>query len=95
MSRNARRASTALLVLLLLASPAFAAPSWPSPPRLGEQISALVIRVWHALMGLAPAEKRGPGMDPNGVVNPVDPPQVPDATTPADGERGPGMDPWG
>ena len=95
MSRNARRAPAALLVLLLLASPAFAAPSWPSPPRLGEQISALVIRVWHVLTGSGPAEKRGPGMDPNGVMNPGDPPQVPDAVAPADGERGPGMDPWG
>jgi|GEM_PF-4564083 len=94
MSRNARRAPAALLVLLLLASPAFAAPSWPSPPRLGE-LSALVLRVWHALTGLGSTEKRGPGMDPNGVVNPGDPSQIPDAATPADGERGPGMDPWG
>lgn len=94
MSRNARRAPAALLVLLLLASPAFAASSWSSPPRLDE-LSALVLRVWHALMGSGPAEKRGPGMDPAGLVDPGTPPQVPDAATPADGERGPGMDPWG
>jgi hypothetical protein len=95
MSRNARRAPAALLVLLLLASPAFAAPSWPSPPRLGEQISALVIRVWHVLTSFGPAEKRGPGMDPIGVVDPGAPPQVPDTATSGDGDRGPGMDPWG
>ncbi|HSS52266.1 MAG TPA: hypothetical protein VLX28_25265 [Thermoanaerobaculia bacterium] len=95
MSRNARRAPAALLVLLLLASPAFAAPSWPSPPRLAEQISVLMIRVWHALTGHSPAEKRGAGMDPAGLVDPGTPPQAPDAVTPADGERGPGMDPWG
>jgi hypothetical protein len=95
MSRIARRAPAALFVLLLFASPAFAAPSWPSPPRLGEQISVLVIRVWHILTSLGPAEKRGPGMDPNGVVGPGEPPQVPGTATPGDGERGPGMDPWG
>ncbi len=95
MSRNAHRASAALLALLLLASPAFAAPSWPSPPRLGEQISGLVLRVWNALTGTGPAEKRGPGMDPIGVVDPGTTPQVPDAVAPADGERGPGMDPNG
>jgi hypothetical protein len=94
MSRNARRAPAALLALLLLASPAFAAPSWPSPPRLGE-LSALIIRAWHALMGSGPAEKRGPGMDPAGLVDPGTPPQAPDAVAPGDGERGPGMDPNG
>lgn len=94
MSRNARRAPAALLVLLLLASPAFAAPPWPSPPRL-EELSALVLRIWHALTGTGPAEKRGPGMDPAGLVDPEPPPQVPDAVALSDGERGPGMDPWG
>jgi len=94
MSRNARRAPAALLVLLLLASPAFAVPSRPSPPRLDE-LSALVLRLWHALTGSGPAEKRGPGMDPIGLVDPGTPPQVPDAVAPVDGERGPGMDPNG
>jgi hypothetical protein len=95
MSRIARRAPAALLVLLLLASPAFAAPSLAVPPRLGEQISDLVFRVWHALTSLVPAEKRGPWMDPAGVVDPGAPPQVPDTATSGDVDRGPGMDPWG
>lgn len=91
MSRLSRRAPAALIVLLLLSSPAFAAPR-PAAPRLTEQLSEVVARAWHALASLLTSEKRGPGMDPIGLDNPGTPPQ---ATTPPDGERGPGMDPWG
>jgi hypothetical protein len=93
MSRLSRRASAALLVLLLLSSPAFAAPARPAAPRLGEQLSELVVRAWHALASLLPSEKRGPGMDPIGLD--VDPGTPPQATPSGDGEQGPGMDPWG
>jgi hypothetical protein len=91
MSRLSRRAPVALLVLLLLSSPAFAAPTRPASPRLTEQLSELVARAWHALVSLLPSDKRGPGIDPWGLDEPGTPPQ---ATTP-DGERGPGMDPIG
>ena len=93
MSRLSRRAPAALLVLLLLSSPAFAAPARPAPPRLTEQLSELVVRAWHALASLLPSEKRGPGMDPAGVE--VDPGTPPQTTAPGSGERGPGMDPIG
>ena len=92
MSRLSRRAPAALLVLLLLSSPAFAAAPRPAPPRLTEQLSEVVAWAWHALMSLLPSEKRGPGMDPWGLNDPGTPPQT---TAPGDGERGPGMDPIG
>jgi len=92
MSRLSRRAPAALLVLLLLSSPAFAAVPRPAPPPLTEQLTGLAVRAWQALASLFPSEKRGPGMDPIGSVDPETPSQ---STTPGDGERGPGMDPWG
>jgi hypothetical protein len=92
MSRLSRRVPAALLVLLLLSSPAFAAPTRLAPPRLTEQISELVVCAWHALSGLLPIEKSGPGMDPIGLDDPGTPPQ---ATPQGSGEQGPGMDPWG
>jgi hypothetical protein len=92
MSRLSRRAPAALLVLLLLSSPAFAAAPRPAPPPLSEQLNALVVRTWHALVRLLPSEKQGPGMDPIGL---DDLGTLPQATAPGDGERGPGMDPNG
>lgn len=92
MSRLYRRAPAALLVLFLLSSPAFAAPR-PAPPRLIEQLSEAVVRAWYAIVSLLPSEKRGPGMDPNGLD--VDPGTPPQSTAPAGGEQGPGMDPIG